>query len=208
MHFITRGLHRDGHVVLVEVHGSRMNYRGRPAVVGVGVDVTERLRNEGELLRSRQQLQAFSSHTAAKLEEQRLAFAREVHDLLGGVLSSIRTDATRVLHHAGGADLQALTQGLLALTQQAVDAVKEISQALQPGAQARPADPPPHQRLSAREQEILHLLLKGLSPTEIAQQVRISVKTVSSHRSHILAKLDVASTAELVLYAVRHGLVR
>ncbi|MGY4827110.1 sensor histidine kinase [Sphaerotilaceae bacterium SBD11-9] len=132
MHFITRGLHRKGHVVMVEVHGSRMSYRGRPAVMGVGVDVTERLRNEEDLRRSREQLQALTAYTAAKLEEQRLAISREVHDVLGGMLTSIKMDATRVLRRAEGHELQSLTLGLLTLTQQTIDTVKQISESLRP----------------------------------------------------------------------------
>lgn len=211
MRFITRGLHRDGHVVMVEVHGSRMDYRGRPAVVGVGVDVTERLRNEAELRRTLQQLQAFSSHTAAKLEEQRGAFARDLHEVLGGMLSAIRVDAARAVRLAEGAELQALMQELLSLAQQASEAVKEMSDAQQPRTPARldgPQTGPAHLRLSARETQIMQLLLKGMSLTEIGERMQISVKTVSTHRSHILAKLGVASTAELVLYAVRQGLVQ
>src|SRR6185369_3210934 len=97
VHFITHGLHRLGHELRIEVHGSRIVYRGRPAVMGVGIDVTERLRNEEELRRSRQQLQELSAYTHRKLEEQRLTFARDVHDVLGGMLTSIKMDATRVL---------------------------------------------------------------------------------------------------------------
>ena len=66
---------------------------------------------------------------------------------------------------------------------------------------------PPHQRLSVREHQVMLLLLKGVSLTEIGEEMMISVKTVSTHRTHILEKLGVASTAELVLYAVRHGLI-
>ena len=66
---------------------------------------------------------------------------------------------------------------------------------------------PPHQRLSTREHQIMLMLLKGMGLTEIGQEMMISVKTVSTHRTHILEKLGVASTAELVLYAVRQGLI-
>ncbi|MEW6099307.1 MAG: response regulator transcription factor [Pseudomonadota bacterium] len=66
---------------------------------------------------------------------------------------------------------------------------------------------PPHQRLSTREHQIMLMLLKGLSLTQIGEEMMISVKTVSTHRTHILEKLGVASTAELVLYAVRQGLI-
>ena len=134
MHFITRGLHRDGRVRFVEVHGSRITYRGRPAVMGVGVDVTDRVRGEEERQRSREQLQALAAYTANKLEEQRLALARDVHDVLGGMLTSIKMDATRIQRRADNPEVQALTQGLIALTQQTIDTVKQISEALRPSA--------------------------------------------------------------------------
>lgn len=134
MHFITRGQHRDGRVRLIEVHGSRIYYRGRLAVMGVGVDVTERVHNEEELRRSRAQLQALAAYTADKLEAQRLALSREVHDVLGGMLTSIKMDATRIHRRAQGEELQQLTRDLIALTQQTIDTVKGISEALRPSA--------------------------------------------------------------------------
>ena len=51
------------------------------------------------------------------------------------------------------------------------------------------------------------MLLKGVSPTDIGEEMMISVKTVSAHRTHILEKLGVSGTAELVLYAVRQGII-
>ncbi|TSD60786.1 PAS domain S-box protein [Variovorax sp. KBS0712] len=134
MHFITRGLHRDGRVRFVEVHGSRIEHRGRPAVMGVGVDVTDRVRNEEERQRSREQLQALAAYTANKLEEQRLALSRDVHDVLGGMLTSIKMDVTRIQRRADNPEVQALTQDLIALTQQTIDTVKQISEALRPSA--------------------------------------------------------------------------
>ena len=68
-------------------------------------------------------------------------------------------------------------------------------------------DRPPHQRLTVREHQIMLMLLKGTSPSDIGEEMMISVKTVSAHRTHILEKLGVSGTAELVLYAVRQGIV-
>jgi len=68
-------------------------------------------------------------------------------------------------------------------------------------------DRPPHQRLTVREHQIMLMLLKGLAPADIGEEMMISVKTVSAHRTHILEKLGVSSTAELVLYAVRQGII-
>jgi PAS domain S-box-containing protein len=132
VHFITHGLHREGHELRIEVHGSRIDYRGRPAVMGIGVDVTERLRNEEELRRSREQLQELSAYTHRKLEEQRLGFARDIHDVLGGMLTSIKMDATRVLRRVDTPQLRELTHGLIELTQKTIDTVREISSALRP----------------------------------------------------------------------------
>lgn len=64
-----------------------------------------------------------------------------------------------------------------------------------------------HQRLSVREYQIMLMMIRGLSLTDIGEEMMISVKTVSTHRTHILEKLNVSSTAELVLYAVRQGLI-
>lgn len=66
---------------------------------------------------------------------------------------------------------------------------------------------PPHQRLSVREHQIMLMTIRGMSVTEIAEEMLISVKTVSTHRANLLGKLGLGSTAELVLYAVRQGLV-
>lgn len=134
MRFVTQGLHRDGRTVLIEVHGTRVLYRERPAVVGIGIEATERLRNEEELRRSREQLQELTAYTTRKLEEQRLRFARDVHDELGGMLTAIKMDATRVLRRAESDEQRALTRGLLALTQQTIDTVKQIAEELRPSA--------------------------------------------------------------------------
>jgi two-component system invasion response regulator UvrY len=68
-------------------------------------------------------------------------------------------------------------------------------------------DKAPHEALSDREFEVLRLLVEGLGPTEIAARLHLSVKTVSTHKTRILEKLNVGSTAELVRYALEHRLV-
>ena len=68
-------------------------------------------------------------------------------------------------------------------------------------------DLPSHEQLSDREFEIFRLLAAGQRPTEIAQQLRLSVKTVSTHKTRILEKLNLGNAAELVRYALEHGLL-
>ena len=71
----------------------------------------------------------------------------------------------------------------------------------------RPADAPPHTLLSDREFQVFHLIVNGKSVSEIAKQLALSVKTVSTHKTHVLRKMNLANQAELVRYAVRHRLV-
>ena len=61
--------------------------------------------------------------------------------------------------------------------------------------------------LSEREREIFQLVAEGHSNKEIAELLSVSPATVETHRAHILHKLDMHSTAELVRYAVRRGVI-
>jgi DNA-binding NarL/FixJ family response regulator len=61
--------------------------------------------------------------------------------------------------------------------------------------------------LTQREQEVLKLVIEGKSNKEIATMLVISPKTVSVHRSNIMAKMGVHNSAELVRYAMQHNLV-
>jgi DNA-binding NarL/FixJ family response regulator len=60
--------------------------------------------------------------------------------------------------------------------------------------------------LTAREREVLQLLSEGNSTKEISRILDVSVKTIESYRSHLMAKLDVQSIAELTKIAIREGL--
>jgi DNA-binding NarL/FixJ family response regulator len=61
--------------------------------------------------------------------------------------------------------------------------------------------------LTAREVEVLVLLARGMTRKQIAQELTISVKTVSNHEEHIYAKLGVRSRGAAALFAMRHGLI-
>jgi DNA-binding NarL/FixJ family response regulator len=66
---------------------------------------------------------------------------------------------------------------------------------------------PPHTKLSDREFEVLLALASGRRPKEIAAQLSLSIKTVSTYRARVLEKLDLSNNAELAVYAVRHDLL-
>ncbi len=61
--------------------------------------------------------------------------------------------------------------------------------------------------LTTREREVLQLLAEGRNNKEVAQLLNLSLYTVETHRSNILQKLNLHSTAELILYAIRKGVI-
>jgi two-component system response regulator NreC len=71
------------------------------------------------------------------------------------------------------------------------------------GKTALPADP-----LSSRERQVLQLLAEGKTTKESARLMGLSVKTVESHRTHIMQKLNLHGVAALVRYALRQGLTQ
>ncbi len=65
----------------------------------------------------------------------------------------------------------------------------------------------PYERLTLREKEVLQLIAQGNSNKEIAVLLNISVNTVAVHRAHVMEALGLHRTAEIVLFAVKRGLV-
>jgi len=70
----------------------------------------------------------------------------------------------------------------------------------------RPAEQLPHHGLSDREFEIMRLLASGKRVSEIAEQLHLSVKTVSTYRARVLQKLNLRTTAEIMRYAIKYDL--
>jgi two-component system, NarL family, response regulator NreC len=69
-------------------------------------------------------------------------------------------------------------------------------------------EPGPPNGLSEREVDVLRLIALGHTNAEIAEQLYLSVRTVETHRSHILQKLRLSTRAELVAYAIERGLMK
>jgi two-component system response regulator NreC len=65
-----------------------------------------------------------------------------------------------------------------------------------------------YELLTTREREILQLFAEGKAPKEVASLLSLSLYTVETHRSNIFQKLNLHSGAELILYAVRKGVIR
>jgi DNA-binding NarL/FixJ family response regulator len=66
---------------------------------------------------------------------------------------------------------------------------------------------PPHERLSDREFLVLRLIASGKTPTKIARELGLSVKTISTYRMRILEKMSMSNNAEITTYAIQNQLV-
>ncbi len=70
-----------------------------------------------------------------------------------------------------------------------------------------PDSGPSHKELSDREYQIMQMLASGMRVSDVAQQLTLSVNTVSTYRTRILRKLNLRHTAELTRFAIEHGLI-
>ena len=64
-----------------------------------------------------------------------------------------------------------------------------------------------HERLTDREYQVMCMIASGKTVSQIAREISLSVKTVSTHRAHIMKKMKMINNAELTHYAIKHGLV-
>lgn len=69
------------------------------------------------------------------------------------------------------------------------------------------AEKPRHERLSNREYQVMMMLASGQSVSEVAEELCLSAKTISTYRTRILEKMDMKKNAELTLYVVKNNLI-
>lgn len=88
-------------------------------------------------------------------------------------------------------------------------AVSRGEQVIPPGIEQLLAagDGHPASALTAREQQVMEMLGRGMTNREIAEHLEISIKTVDTHRGHVLKKLGLRNNSELTRFAVKHGYV-
>jgi PAS domain S-box-containing protein len=139
IHYFTRGQRRDGSVFHLELHASRVDCRGRPALAGVAIDITERVRQQEELRRSHEQLRELAQKINSSREEERGWLAREVHDVLGGMLTSVKFDLARIARRTdapGQEELHRIAADLVDLVQETIDTARGISEQVRPASLA------------------------------------------------------------------------
>jgi DNA-binding NarL/FixJ family response regulator len=82
----------------------------------------------------------------------------------------------------------------------------EVAEQLALGAMPQ-VDGPAHSALSDREFQVFQMLVSGKSVTDIGNELNLSVKTVSTHKAHIMQKMQLANQTEMIRYAIAHGLM-
>lgn len=143
-YFTIRTKIRDKGMRLIELHGNRVEYRGRPAVVGIAIDITEREEANAELIESRAQLRELMSTIETIQDAERTRIALELHDDIGGLLTALKFDVARIrrrLERLRGAssaesieELLELSGGVNDIAQEAIASVRRISEELRPSA--------------------------------------------------------------------------
>jgi DNA-binding NarL/FixJ family response regulator len=80
------------------------------------------------------------------------------------------------------------------------EVAEQLALSAMPGGSAAP-----HEALSNREFEVFRLIAAGMSVTDIATRLNLSVKTISTHKANLMNKLGLQNQSELIRYAIRHG---
>jgi DNA-binding NarL/FixJ family response regulator len=179
-------------------------------VIGEASDGTEALRLAREHTPEVAVLDIAMPHLNGLETARRL---REIMPQTKSIVLTMHTEEPYVLEA-----LQAGAAGYVLKTQAAVDIVQAINAAVHGAFYLSPrvatavvrayltGSTLPPDPLTSREREIVQRIAEGQTTKEIAAHLKLSVKTVESHRINLMRKLDIHETASLVRYAIRRGL--
>jgi DNA-binding NarL/FixJ family response regulator len=174
------------------------------------------------------------SHRLLVAQEAELRrIARGLHDQFGDLLTAMNVILESVQSRRGSARATALAaaqslvdeamsharnfsveleNALIAVTRADMCLGSAVSKSVPPELRGVPhtleRGSAPIKQLTPRQREVLQLIVEGHSTRKIAQQLRISVKTVETHRAKIMGRLDIHNVASLVHYAIRVGVLR
>jgi two-component system invasion response regulator UvrY len=121
-----------------------------------------------------------------------------------GAVTAIRAGARGYVQKDSTADeiLDAIAQVAAGRTWVSAAVAHQMATEIQ-----HPSAKEPHQLLSARELEVFHLIARGMSMTDIATTLGVSIKTASTYRTRILQKTGFRSNADIVVYAVHAQMI-
>lgn len=131
--YVAQCLRCDGQLMYLDLEASHVACRGRAALAGVAIDITERVLRQEELKRSREQLRELAKRINSARESERTRLSREVHDVLGGMLTSAKMDLSRIVRRTAALpELHGIATDLVTLLQQTIDTARAISEQMRP----------------------------------------------------------------------------
>jgi DNA-binding NarL/FixJ family response regulator len=131
-------------------------------------------------------------------------YADELH-----VVEALRAGATAYLVKGASAEeiLSALREALAGRRYLSAPLTDRIIEDYSSQAPITPRRADRYELLTAREREVLEWLARGLTYAEIADKLTISPRTAETHRTNLMRKLDLKTSADITLYAVQRGLI-
>jgi PAS domain S-box-containing protein len=126
LHQTTRFLRSDGSETWIEGFSVPITFGGEPARQAVIWDITERVRTEEELRRSRQELRRLAAHLQSVREEEQVRIAREIHDELGQSLTALKLDLAWVRRRLGERGREGAHEALEEALEERLAAMSEL----------------------------------------------------------------------------------
>ncbi len=125
---------KTGQKLLYYVTGKAIEYAGQPCLMGIGVDISERVEAQEKIKETSEQLRQLAAHLQEVREEERASMAREIHDELGQQLTGLKMDIYWMKEGLEPSDAprQQQVEGILKLLDQTIYTVRKISAALRP----------------------------------------------------------------------------
>lgn len=126
---------KDGAGIPYYFNGWRIMFEGKPCLIGIGMDTTERKKAEEQIRSTTEQLRRLSAHLQNVREEERIFIAREIHDELGQQLTVLKLDVSRLNKSISPEHTELKQQGesVLQLVNETISSVRRISSQLRPG---------------------------------------------------------------------------
>ncbi len=132
-----------------------------------------------------------------------LVFSMHAEEQYG--LNALKAGASGYLEKSNAAD------EIVHATRTVLTGLKYVSPALAEqlatGATEGDLHKAPHEKLSPRELQVFHLLASGMTVSDLGRHLTLSVKTVATHRTRILSKMNLTTNAALTYYALKNGLI-
>jgi PAS domain S-box-containing protein len=116
-------------------NGRKSNFNGIDYLIGMGIDITDRVRAENELRKRTEEIQELTAHMERIREEERTRMAREIHDELGQQLTGLKMDAAWITRKITAEDelITKKLSGMISLIDETMKTVRRIASELRPG---------------------------------------------------------------------------